>query len=107
VLSRSGWRITFLGPDTPVPALTEAAAAVSPDLIVLTATLDERFTSITEPLQTLSAGTELVLAGPGATPDVARATGATVVEEGPVPAAQQIAAHPRRAAHRGTGADNQ
>jgi DNA-binding transcriptional MerR regulator len=99
VLSRSGWRITFLGPDTPVTALAEAVAAVSPDLIVLAASLEERFTAITESLHALAADTDLVLAGPGARPDVARATGATLLDDGPVSAAQQIAARPPRAAH--------
>jgi MerR family transcriptional regulator, light-induced transcriptional regulator len=99
VLSRSGWRITFLGPDTPVTALAEAVAAVSPDLIVLAASLEERFTAITESLHALAADTDLVLAGPGASPDVARATGATLLDDGPVSAAQQIAARPPRAAH--------
>jgi DNA-binding transcriptional MerR regulator len=98
VLSRSGWRITFLGPDTPVTALAEAIAAVTPDLIVLTATDEDRFTSITEPLRALAAGADLVLAGPGATPEVARATGGTLLEEAPVPAALGIAARPRRVA---------
>jgi DNA-binding transcriptional MerR regulator/methylmalonyl-CoA mutase cobalamin-binding subunit len=106
VLSRSGWRITFLGPDTPVTALAEAAAAVSPDLIVLTATSEERFSSISEPLHAVAAGADLLLAGPGATPEVASATGATLVDDAPVSAALRIAARSPRAAHRGTEATN-
>jgi MerR family transcriptional regulator, light-induced transcriptional regulator len=94
VLSRSGWRITFLGPDTPITALSEAVAALSPDLIVLAATVEERFTSITEPLTTLAAGADLALAGPGATAAVAHVTGATLLEDAPVAAATKIAAHP-------------
>ena len=101
VLSRSGWRVTFLGPDTPATALSEAAAALSPDLIVLSATVEERFTAITEPLHTLATDTDLVLAGPGATPAIARATGATLLESGPVPAALHIATRPPRGTHTG------
>jgi MerR family transcriptional regulator, light-induced transcriptional regulator len=104
VLSRSGWRITFLGPDTPIPALTEAAAAVSPDLIVLTATRQDRFTLITAPLHVLAADADLVLAGPGATHGVAREIGATLLEDAPVAAALHIAAHPPHVAHRGAAA---
>ena len=100
VLSRSGWRVTFLGPDTPATALSEAAATLSPDLIVLTATVEERFTSITEPLHALATDTDLVLAGPGATPAVARATGATLLEDPPVAAAIKIGARPPTSAHR-------
>ena len=106
VLSRSGWRITFLGPDTPDTALAEAVATLSPDLIVLTATTEDRFTSITEPLHALAADVELVLAGAGATRDVARSTGATILEDPPVLAALKIANRPPRAAHRGTDLDN-
>jgi methanogenic corrinoid protein MtbC1 len=101
VLARNGWRITFLGPDTPATALSEAAATLSPDLIVLTATVEERFTSITEPLHALATDTDLVLAGPGATPAIARATGATLLESGPVPAALHIATRPPRGTHTG------
>jgi methanogenic corrinoid protein MtbC1 len=101
VLSRNGWRVTFLGPDTPTTALSEAAATLSPDLIVLTATVEERFTSITEPLHALATDTDLVLAGPGATPAIARATGATLLESGPVPAALHIATRPPRGTRTG------
>jgi len=100
VLSRNGWRITFLGPDTPVAALSEAAATLSPELIVLTATKEERFTSITKPLRALAADSDLVLAGTGATPAVARATGATLLEGPPVAAAIKMAARPPTSARR-------
>jgi len=100
VLSRNGWRITFLGPDTPIAALSETAAALSPELIVLTATVEERFTAITKPLRALAATADLVLAGPGATHAVARATGATLLEDPPVAAAIKIAARPPTSSHR-------
>lgn len=92
VLSRSGWRITFLGPDTPVTALSQAAATLSPDLIVLTASVEQRFTSMTEPLSALAEDVDLVLAGPGATAAIARATGATLLDDPPVAAAIKMAA---------------
>jgi MerR family transcriptional regulator, light-induced transcriptional regulator len=92
VLSRNGWRITFLGPDTPIDALTGAMAALEPDLIVLSATLEEWFISMTSPLRALAADHEVLIGGSGATARVARATGATVLEGGPVAAALQIAA---------------
>jgi DNA-binding transcriptional MerR regulator len=104
VLSRSGWRITFLGPDTPDTALAEAVATLSPNLIALTATTEERFTSITAPLHDLAEHDNLVLAGPGATHGVAREIGATLLEDAPVAAALHIAAHPPHVAHRGTAA---
>ena len=96
VLSRSGWRITFLGPDTPADALTEVVHELAPDLVVLAATVEDRYSSIAEPLRALAARNPLALAGPGATPDVARLTGTTVLEGGPVTAALELAANPPR-----------
>lgn len=100
VLSRSGWRITFLGPDTPVAALSEAAATLSPELIVLTATVEERFTAVTKQLRALAAKTDLVLAGPGGTRAVARSTGATLLEDPPVAAAIKMAARAQSSMYR-------
>ena len=59
------------------------------------------FTSITEPLHVLAADADLVLAGAGASPAIARATGATLLESGPVPAALHIATLPSRGTHTG------
>jgi MerR family transcriptional regulator, light-induced transcriptional regulator len=91
VLSRNGWRITFLGSDTPIDALTGAVAALEPDLIVLSATLEEWFVSMTSQLRALAAGHEVLIAGSGATSRVAHATGTTVLDVGPVEAALQLA----------------
>jgi DNA-binding transcriptional MerR regulator len=94
VLSRSGWRITFLGPDTPISALGGAVRALEPDLIVLSATLEEWFVSMTSPLRTLASEHEVLIAGSGATSRVAHATGTTILDVGPVEAAMQIANRP-------------
>jgi len=94
VLNRNGWRITFLGPNTPTTALSDAAGALKPDLILLTATVEERFSSITEQLRALGAARELVLAGPGATPPIAHAAHANALADGPVAAALKIATRP-------------
>jgi DNA-binding transcriptional MerR regulator len=91
VLSRNGWRVTFLGPDTPISALTGAIPALAPDLIVLSAIVEEWFISITSPLRALASEHEVLIAGPGATSRVARATGTTVLVDGPVAAALHVA----------------
>lgn len=91
VLSRNGWRVTFLGPDTPIDALTGAVAALAPDLIVLSATAEQRLRSIAEPLRAMAKHHKVVLAGTGATPRVARATNTTVLADGPVASAVSTA----------------
>ena len=37
-LNRRGWRITYLGPDTPVESLVDTAGRLEPDLVVVAAT---------------------------------------------------------------------
>lgn len=98
VLSRNGWRVTFLGPDTPISALTGAVTALEPKLIVLSATVEEWFISIASPLRALASKREVLIAGSGATSRVASATGTTLLEGGPVAAALQIAFHEGRLA---------
>jgi DNA-binding transcriptional MerR regulator len=92
VLARNGWRITFLGPDTPISALTAATTTLKPDVIVMSATVEEWFISITSPLRALASEHEVFLAGSGATSRVARATHTAILNEGPVAAALRIAA---------------
>ncbi|MEO6714255.1 MAG: B12-binding domain-containing protein, partial [Mycobacteriales bacterium] len=92
VLARSGWRVTFLGPDTPIVALAHAAERLTPDLIVLTAHEESIFAAIAPQLSKLPGRRELALAGPGATPAVVHAAAAVVLEEGPVEAAVSVAA---------------
>ena len=96
VLSNSGWRITFLGPDTPVTALNDTIHALTPELIVLAATTQKRFSAITASLRELPAGPTLLFAGAGATNTVATAAGAALLEGGPVAAATKIADRQRR-----------
>jgi MerR family transcriptional regulator, light-induced transcriptional regulator len=91
VLSRNGWRITFLGPDTPISALTAAVTALKPDLAVLSATAEKLFISITSPLRAMTSDCAVFIAGSGATPRVARATHTTILIEGPVKSALHIA----------------
>jgi methanogenic corrinoid protein MtbC1 len=91
VLSRNGWRVTFLGPDTPISAIAGAVTTLEPDLIVLAATLEEWFVSITSQLRALCLEHDVLIGGSGATARVARATGASVLSEGPVEAALRIA----------------
>jgi MerR family transcriptional regulator, light-induced transcriptional regulator len=89
VLNRNGWRIGYLGPSTPVGELARAAATAHPDLVVLAATVP----GILEPLQpeltSLARHAPLALAGAGAAPELARATGARLMTRDPVTEAEQ------------------
>jgi DNA-binding transcriptional MerR regulator len=85
-----GWRITYLGADTPHTTLIEAAAELTPDVIVLAATRQSRLRALAGEART--ATVPIVVAGKGATRRVADELGATLLDVDPVTAAARVAA---------------
>jgi DNA-binding transcriptional MerR regulator/methylmalonyl-CoA mutase cobalamin-binding subunit len=65
-LSRRGWRITYLGPDTPADSLVDAAGRLHPDLVVVAATTKRRLAPLVETLRDLGRATTVVVGGAGA-----------------------------------------
>jgi DNA-binding transcriptional MerR regulator len=90
-LRGEGWRITYLGPDTPVETIADAARTVEADVVVVAGTLPRHIEAARAPLAALAEGTRLVLAGPGATAAAAAAIGAEHLEGDPVAAAAAVA----------------
>ena len=88
VLNRTGWRIDYLGINTPVEELTGTADARQPDLVVLAATVPETLEPLTAQLSALARRAPLALAGPGATPRLAAAVQARLLGGDPVTAAE-------------------
>jgi MerR family transcriptional regulator, light-induced transcriptional regulator len=86
-----GWRITFLGPDTPLDTLSDAATTLQPDAVVLAATTSDRFESGRPALRRLARAVPLWVAGAGATPDIAKATGAQLLDLNPLDGAERVA----------------
>jgi MerR family transcriptional regulator, light-induced transcriptional regulator len=89
-LNRHGWRIDYLGADTPLEELTRTAAARPPDLVVLAATQPGTLEPLTAELAALARTAPLALAGAGAAPDLAETAGARRLATDPVTAAQTI-----------------
>lgn len=83
-----GWKITFLGADTPSDALAWAVTRLEPSLVVVAATTPEPLQAARRRLRALAAEAPLLLAGAGASPALARSVGAGFTEEGPVEAAR-------------------
>ena len=83
VLNRNGWRIDYLGMSTPVEELTRTVDARHPDLVVLAATLPENLEPPAEQLAALAQRAPLVLAGAGATPELAAVVGAGLLTRRP------------------------
>jgi MerR family transcriptional regulator, light-induced transcriptional regulator len=90
VLNRNGWRIDFLGMNTPVEELTRTVDARRPDLVVLAATLPENLEPHATQLTALAQCAPLALAGAGATPQIAAAVGARLLTGDPVTEAENI-----------------
>ncbi len=87
-----GWRIAFLGGDTPAQTLTDAAAELRPDAVVVAAIDSERFQRAHGPLAGVAASHRLFLGGAGASDELARDLRAEYLPGGPVAAAVHIAA---------------
>ena len=90
VLHRNGWRVVYLGADTPLEDLGRTVDEKRPEAVVLAAVDVERFQQAIPDLVTLARKAPLRLAGAGATPTVAEAVGATVLAGDPVTEAQRL-----------------
>jgi MerR family transcriptional regulator, light-induced transcriptional regulator len=90
VLNRTGWRIDYLGINTPIEELTGTVDARVPDLVVLAATLSETLGPLTAQLIALAQRAPLALAGPGVTPRLAAAVQARLLAGDPVTAAENV-----------------
>lgn len=90
VLHRHGWRIDYLGANTPLDDLTGAVAATRPDLVVLAASAPELFERVNAELAQLAGATRLAVAGAGANRTLADAVGAWLLAEDPVTAAELV-----------------
>src|SRR6185312_6673363 len=66
-LRERGWRITYLGPNTPTATLADMARELLPAAVVLAATTEAGFDADRAALRDLAASAPVWLAGPGAT----------------------------------------
>ena len=91
VLNRSGWRVGYLGANTPMEDATQVTSQTRPGLVVMAASRPERFTAVLPELSQLATLAPLVLAGAGASAQLAESVGARVLSGDPVTAAEQLA----------------
>jgi methanogenic corrinoid protein MtbC1 len=92
-LHQLGWRITYLGADTTVAMIEEAAAHVRPDLVAVSAAMPERMADSVDDLAALGERWPTAIAGAGASAALAAAAGARHIDGDPVAAAQDVAVH--------------
>jgi MerR family transcriptional regulator, light-induced transcriptional regulator len=89
-LRRRGWRITYLGTDSPIGAVADIVPSLAPTVVVLLSMNPERFLDHAREIEKLANQVQVVIAGPGATPEVARHTQTHVLDQDPVSAAETI-----------------
>ncbi len=94
VLRDRGWRVTYLGPDTPIETIASTVAELRPAAIVLAALDAERFEAAADRIAALAREMSVLIGGEGADPELARRLGAEVLDSDPVRAALQLAAAP-------------
>ena len=89
-LNRNGWRVGYLGADTPLEELINTAVNTSADLVVLAATTPERFAGLTADLSRLASIVPLALAGAGAAQTMALPVGTRLLTADPVTEAESL-----------------
>ena len=90
-LREHGWRITYVGADTPLATIDEAASALRPDLVVIAAVDDSRLAACESELRDLAARFPLALAGAGLSDSLVERVGARHLRDGPLDAALSVA----------------
>jgi cobalamin-dependent methionine synthase I len=91
-LRANGWRITFLGQNTPLATVAETAARLRPALVVLTAMVRPPPKLLGRDLSAIAASAPLALAGRGVFEADAVAIGARFLSGDPFVAAAALAA---------------
>jgi MerR family transcriptional regulator, light-induced transcriptional regulator len=99
VLHARGWRVAYLGPDTPMETLAQAAKNMRADWVVLACLSAKRFRAVENEIADLSGEHRVALAGSGASADLAQKSGALFLPGGPVEEAKRLAGtiQPQRA----------
>ena len=90
VLRRRGWRITYLGTDSPIGAVAETSRSVQPAVVLLLSMNPEGFLDHAPDIEKLASQVPVMIAGPGATSEAARQTHTQALAQDPVSAAAII-----------------
>lgn len=89
-LNRVGWRVTYLGSNTPLPDLRQAVEVTEPDLVVLAAVASNTLADIADELTELGSRYPVAIAGSGATAALADRIGARLLSGDPVTEAETM-----------------
>ncbi len=90
LLHDAGWRVEFLGADTPLVTLARACQLARPDLVVVSGTRTTVLEARTSAWRRLAQDTAVVLGGAGATPELAGTTGLPCLDPDVAVALEQV-----------------
>jgi DNA-binding transcriptional MerR regulator/methylmalonyl-CoA mutase cobalamin-binding subunit len=93
-LAERGWRIAYLGADTPIDQVASAGASLSPDVVVLCALQAHCLTDHGAEIGDLGRRHHTILAGSGASAALAEKIGVAYAAGDPLAEAQALAEHP-------------
>ena len=91
-LRARGWRIVYLGPDTPIETVEDACRRLEPSLVVLSAVTRERVRPVVEQLRGLGARRRLALGGAAAASGVVESDGVLLLTGDPISEATRVTA---------------
>src|SRR4051794_20374756 len=86
-----GWRVAFLGGDTPVESLTEASERLDPALVVVSSTVRSHLRSGAQELSRVARERRVAVAGSGASEGLAQEIGCSFLPGDPIGAATMAA----------------
>jgi MerR family transcriptional regulator, light-induced transcriptional regulator len=87
-----GWRVCYLGADTPTPAIQDVATELDAELVVVGAARAEPLVGVAEPLAALATSRRLCLGGRGVSAALAAQLGAERLPKDPIAAADLVSA---------------
>jgi MerR family transcriptional regulator, light-induced transcriptional regulator len=90
LLHDTGWRVEFLGADTPLVTLARACQLAKPDLVVVSGTRTTVLEARTSAWRRLAEDTAVVLGGAGATPELSATTGLPCLDPDVAVALEQV-----------------
>jgi MerR family transcriptional regulator, light-induced transcriptional regulator len=85
-----GWRIVYLGPDTPIDTVEDACRRLEPDLVVLSAVTRERVRPVVGQLRGLAARRRLALGGAAAASGLPKSDGVLLLTGDPIAEATRV-----------------
>jgi DNA-binding transcriptional MerR regulator len=93
LLREAGWRIAYIGAETPIVQIAEAVRAVEPDLVVVSSSVSHRYIDAAEGLKAIAAGTRMAIGGGGSSQAMADAIGAEYLGSDLLAAAHGLSAN--------------